>query len=122
MKLQLEQTAGRCVFTSSGRGYVVINQARHEGPLLVMGDTVRPWEAIAFEALAADHFAHLLSWQPEIVLLGTGATLQFPRRPLVAPLAAAGGGLEVMDTRAACRTFNVLAAEGRRVLAAVFPE
>jgi uncharacterized protein len=122
MKLHLEHGGGRCVFTSSGRGYLEINQARHESPLLVMGDTIEPWEATAFEALAADHFAHLLAWKPEIVLLGTGGTLRFPARALTAPLAAAGVGLEVMDTRAACRTFNVLAAEGRRVLAAVFLE
>lgn len=122
MKLHLEHSAERCVFTSSGRGYVVVNQARHESPLLVMGNTVRPWEATAFEVLAASHFADLLAWKPEIVLLGTGATLRFPARVLTAPLTAAGIGLEVMDTRAVCRTFNVLAVEGRRVLAAVFLE
>ena len=122
MKLHLEQTAGRCIFTSLGRGYVAINHARHECPLLVMGDAVQPWKATAFETLVADDFADLLTWNPEIVLLGTGAMLQFPARTLTAPLSAARVGLEVMDTRAAARTFNVLAAEGRRVLAAIFLE
>jgi uncharacterized protein len=122
MKLQLEQAAGRHVFTSSGRGYVAVNHTRHEHPLLVMGDVLQPWKATAFEALAAEHVTELLAWDAEIVLLGTGATLRFPERALTAPLSAAGVGLEIMDTRAACRTFNVLTAEGRRVLAAVFPE
>ena len=122
MKLQLEQATGRYIFTSSGRGYVVVNHDRYEYPLLVMGDALQPWKATAFEGLTAEHFAELLAWKPEIVLLGTGATLRFPERGLTAALAAKCVGLEIMDTRAACRTFNVLAAEGRRVLAAVFPE
>lgn len=122
MKLQLEEAAGRCVFTGAGRGYVAVNHTRHECSLLVMGNELRPWTATAFEALASEHFAELLSWKAEIVLLGTGAMLRFPAGALTAPLAAAGVGLEVMDTRAACRTFNVLTAEGRQVLAAVFPE
>lgn len=121
MKLQLEQGAGRYVFTGAGPGYVVINDLRHEQPLLVMGDELRPWSALTFEALTAEHFTELLTWKAEIVLLGTGATLRFPAGALTAPLAAAGVGLEVMDTHAACRTFNVLTAEGRRVLAAIFP-
>jgi uncharacterized protein len=122
MKLQLEEAAGRCIFTSAGRGYVAVNHTRHECPLLVMGNELQPWTATAFDTLTSEHFSELLAWQAEIVLLGTGAALRFPAGALTAPLAAAGVGLEVMDTRAACRTFNVLAAEGRRVLAAVFPE
>ena len=122
MKLHLEQAAGRHVFTSAGRGYVAVNHDRHECPLLVMGDELQRWNATAFEMLAPEHFTDLLAWKAEIVLLGTGATLRFPAGAVTAPLATAGVGLEVMDTRAACRTFNVLTAEGRRVLAAVFPE
>ena len=122
MKLHLEQAAGRHVFTSAGRGYVAVNQTRYEWALLVMGGELQRWEASAFETLTPEHFKDLLAWKAEIVLLGTGATLRFPAGAVTAPLAAAGVGLEVMDTRAACRTFNVLTAEGRRVLAAVFPE
>ena len=71
---------------------------------------------------ALEHFAGLLTHAPEIVLLGTGAVLHFPGPALTHPLTAAGVGLEVMDTPAACRTFNILTSEGRRVLAAVFVE
>jgi uncharacterized protein len=122
MKLQLEQTAGRCVFTGYGNGYVSVNEVRHDGPVVVIGDTLTAWEVTAFETLAAGHFENLLALSPEIVLLGTGATLRFPAPALTKPLTAAGVGIEVMDTRAACRTFNVLSSEGRRVLAAVFVE
>ena len=101
---------------------MAVNDVRHTHPVLVMTDALQPWEATAFETLAASHFLDLLAFNPEIVLLGTGATLRFPAPALTRPLIAAGVGIEVMDTRAACRTFNVLTAEGRRVLAAIFVE
>jgi uncharacterized protein len=59
--------------------------------------------------------------KPEIVILGTGASQRFPRPELSRALAASGVGVEVMDSRAACRTYNVLATEGRRVAAAILP-
>jgi uncharacterized protein len=71
------------------------------------------------EGLAADHMAAIVELAPEIVLLGTGASLRFPEPALLAPLYKAGIGVEVMDTPAACRTYNILLAEGRKVLAAV---
>jgi uncharacterized protein len=57
--------------------------------------------------------------KPEIVILGTGAAQRFPRRDLMRELAAAGVGVEIMDSRAACRTYNILATEGRKVVAAI---
>ncbi len=61
----------------------------------------------------------LAELKPEVVLLGTGTRLRFPHPRLTRALTDAGIGVEVMDTPAACRTFNILAAEGRKVLAAV---
>jgi uncharacterized protein len=61
----------------------------------------------------------LPSYRPDLVLLGTGACLQFPPPRVLAPLVEAGIGHEVMDTAAACRTWNILLSEGRRVLAAL---
>ncbi|HET7157715.1 MAG TPA: MTH938/NDUFAF3 family protein, partial [Burkholderiales bacterium] len=61
----------------------------------------------------------LLTTRPEIILFGSGATLRFPRPELTRAIAAAAVGLETMDTAAACRTYNVLTAEGRQVLAAL---
>ena len=69
--------------------------------------------------MTADDFAGCCRRTPEIVLLGTGATQRFPRPALTAPLHDAHVGLEVMDTRAACRTYNILVAEGRPVTAAL---
>jgi uncharacterized protein len=80
---------------------------------------IEPWDIAGFDALSRAHFEYLLSLQPEIVLLGTGTQLRFPAPALSRPLLAARIGLEVMDTRAACRTYNILMAEGRKVAAAL---
>jgi len=119
MKLHLAQAPGQNVFTGYGPGYVAINHVRHEKHLLVMADQLMAWDISAFEALEAAHFEYLLTFKPEIVIFGTGATLRFPRPEFARLLAAAGIGLEVMDSKAACRTYNILTAEGRKVLAAI---
>ena len=77
------------------------------------------WAPDGFDALGEPDYASLLSYGPEMVLLGTGTTQRFPHPRLVQSLAAARVGVEVMDTRAACRTFNILVAEDRRVAAAL---
>ncbi|MDB5865476.1 MAG: hypothetical protein JWO70_3282, partial [Betaproteobacteria bacterium] len=99
---------------------VAINNARYEHPVLVFPEgEVEPWDASSLDALTRAHFEALLERGPELVLLGTGATLRFPRPELTRVLATAGMGFEAMDTKAACRTFNILMAEGRRVIAAI---
>ena len=75
--------------------------------------------AYALGALKAGDFAGLLQHRPELVLLGTGATQRFPHPRLLSALSDARVGVEMMDTRAACRTFNILIAEDRRVVAAL---
>lgn len=120
MKLHLSGPSARNAFTGYGPGYVAVNGQRHERSLIVLPDRlVLDWPAGSFEALAAEHLAAVAALAPEIVLLGTGARLRFPRPELTLPLARAGIGLEVMDTQAACRTYNILAAESRRVAAAL---
>ena len=66
----------------------------------------------------ADHFARIAALEPELVIFGSGARLRFPAPALLRPLIDAGIGVETMDTAAACRTYNVLLAEGRSVVAA----
>jgi len=80
---------------------------------------LRDWSPQAFEELQATHMDILVELAPEIVLLGTGDVLQWPDSSVVAPLAAAGIGFEVMNTAAACRTYNILMGDGRRVAAAL---
>jgi uncharacterized protein len=120
MKLHFTRPEGQNLFTGYGDGYVAINHQRYEHPLLVApGLPVRQWDATAFEELTPAHFGALLELEPEIVILGTGTALRFPRPELTRPLAAAAVGFEAMDTKAACRTYNILMAEGRQVLAAI---
>jgi uncharacterized protein len=107
------------MFTGYGDGYVMVNRKRYERNLIILPDRIENWQAGTFEQLTAAHFEFLLALQPEIVLLGTGATLRFPPRSLTRALTESRIGVEVMDTSAVCRTYNILTAEGRRVAAAL---
>ena len=119
MKLHLAAPSGQNLFTGYGPGYVAVNHVRHEKHIVVTADQITEWNIGSFEALSAEAFESLLALEPEIVLLGTGSALRFPDPALSRRLAAGGIGLEVMDTRAACRTYNILIAEGRKVVAAI---
>lgn len=123
MKLQLSVGGTEPHFTGYGDGYVAVSGQRYEHPLLVIpGRAVEHWNVTSFETLTAADFDALLAMQPEIIVFGSGATLRFPRPEIVRPLAEAGVGLEVMDTRAACRTYNILLSEDRKVLAAILTD
>ena len=120
MKFHLEQSGGRNAFTGYGEGYVAVNGQRHQASLVVGAERlITDWPARSVEALAADHLAAIVEMAPDIVLLGTGSRLQFPEAARLAPLYKAGIGVEVMDTPAACRTYNILMGEGRSVVAAL---
>ena len=119
MKFHLSSGEGN-VFTGHGPGYVRLGVVEYRGNLLVTPDRiVEGWAPGGFEQLTDSDFAALAALAPEVALLGTGAKLRFPQPRLTRVLVEAGIGLEVMDTPAACRTFNILAAEGRRVAAAI---
>jgi uncharacterized protein len=121
LKLHLNSPDGRYQFTGYGEDHVLINGQRFEFGL-VLGPTLLDRESLMsvnFEAMEVKHFMHLASLDAEIVLLGTGPKLRFPHPSLTRPLIEARIGLEVMDTSSACRTYNILAGEGRKVLAAI---
>ena len=93
---------------------------RYESSLVLLPDRiVEHWNVPTLESLTQDEIGALALLKPELVLLGTGDLLRFPNSRLLASLAAAGIGAEIMDTRAACRTYNILAEEGRNVAAAL---
>ncbi|SCK07199.1 Mth938-like domain-containing protein [Vogesella sp. LIG4] len=122
MKLHEAKTGGSNLFTAYGAGYVEINGTRHSGSLIVTADSIQPWAPTSFETLAAEHFAALLALQPEVVIFGSGQRLRFPHPRLTAALSNAGIGVEVMDSNAACRTYNILLAEDRQVIAVLLGE
>lgn len=78
---------------------------------------VRDWPPQSLAQLTEENIEALLAFKPEVVIIGTGERLQWPPRKLMAPLIDAGIGYEIMDTAAACRTYNVLSYEGRTVVA-----
>ena len=123
MKLHLSNSEGRNQITSCASGFVAVNGVRHAHSLLVTpSELVADWPASDAHALTSAHLDAALELQPEVVLLGTGSRLHFPPTDVLSPLIEAGIGFEVMDTGAACRTYNILMAEGRRVLAALIVE
>ena len=120
MKFERDSTEGRNTFTGYGEGYVAVNGMRHTASLVVGGDRViTDWPAASVDEISADHLAAIIALKPEIVLLGSGKAFRFPDAARLAPLYKAGIGVEVMDTPAACRTYNILLGEGRNVIAAL---
>jgi uncharacterized protein len=120
VKIERDQAEGRNTFTGYGAGYVEVSGKRYTSSLVVSGERIIvDWPAHSVEELSADHMAAILELKPEIVLLGTGARFTFADQKILAPLYKANVGVEVMDTPAACRTYNILLGEGRNVVAAL---
>jgi uncharacterized protein len=126
MKLQSDVRFAAHAIASHGPGYVAVGAQRLTRTFLVghgiAGGIDPAWGPERFEELAESHFADLAALGADITLLGTGTRQRFPSPALLRPLIEAGRGIEVMDTAAACRTYNVILAEGRTVAAAIIVE
>lgn len=120
MRLSLELSAAANVIRAYAEGLVTINDHHIRQSVIVTPERlITDWPPQQFDELASSHFQALVELNPEIVLLGTGKHQQFPSPRLTHPLLSRGVGLEIMDTGAACRTYNIIMAEGRRVAAAL---
>jgi uncharacterized protein len=120
MKMQPDRLEGANLISRLEGSRLWVHQTGFEGSVLVPHrGPVQAWGPQRFEDLRADHFGAALGLKPELVILGTGSHLRFPAPALWHALMEARVGFEAMDTGAACRTFNVLASEGRAVLAAL---
>jgi uncharacterized protein len=119
VKLHLTTGKGQHLFSGHGPGYVAVNRVRYETHIVVTPASVTEWTVTDFDTLSAADFAPILALKPEVVIFGTGRIMRFPARELALALATAGIGLEVMDSGAACRTYNILAGEERKVVAAI---
>ena len=123
MKLQSDPHSGANTITGYGDGYVEINQVPYAHAVLLSSDgAISEWPAKSFEDLKASHFAQMVAIKPELVLIGTGSRQRFPRPQLLKSLIDAKIGFEIMDSQAACRTYNILVGEGRQVLLALIVE
>ena len=125
MKLHAD-TPDHLAITGHGEGWIAVNGQRHAGSLVVSSSgALSPWACTRFEDLSAPHFEQLLATDanpPELVIFGSGARLRFPPPAWLRPLLERRIGVETMDTPAACRTYNILAGEGRRVVVALLLE
>lgn len=120
MKLNLDLQAGTHVIRSYAPGEVRIGDRTLRQSLIVTATSlVEDWRPRTMDELQASDLADILALRPAVLLLGSGPRQQFPEHSLLAKLYAARVGFEIMDTGAACRTFNVLVAEGREVAAAL---
>ncbi len=120
MKLHLANLGDTKLFTAYGADHVMVNGERHDRSIAVLAEEVRSdWDAASFDMLDETHFAWFLAFKPDVLLLGTGAQQRFPHPRLYRALTDAGIGVECMATPAACRTYNILVAEGRKVVAAI---
>ena len=119
MKLHAAGPTGVNTITGYGEGYVAVNGERQESSVIVLPERIVPWPVKDFSALTPDDFAVFHELKVDIVVLGTGPKQRFPHPRLTASLAQARIGVEVMDVQAACRTYNILVAEERKVAAAL---
>ncbi len=119
MKLQPDAASGPSI-TGYGAGWVSVNGEMFTHNLFVNAQSGSAlWQCPGFEALQPEHFDPFIALQPELIIFGSGERIRFPHPSCLQNLYAQRIGVETMDTQAACRTFNFLAAEGRRVIAAL---
>ena len=121
MKIELDSIADHINrIDAYSIGQVTVAGTVYKSSLLVSRDIVVPdWPPQRFADLTLRHVEQITALDPEIVILGTGNLLTFPSELLLSPITERAIGLEIMDTGAACRTYNFLIAEGRNVVAAL---
>ena len=123
MKFQPDSLDGVNAISRLDAGRLWVHQTPFESSVLIpWRGEVQDWPAASPAALSADHFERLLAFEPELVIFGSGQVLTFVSPQLYRCLIERRIGIETMDTAAACRTFNVLANEGRKVVAALLLE
>ena len=119
MKFTQQLPSGINLIRRYGADFIVIGEQEIRSSCLVTANSLEPWTPRSVEELRAEHLGALFELAPEVVVLSTGAKQLFPRAALRAEFATRRIGLEVMEIGAACRTYNVLVSEERKVLAAV---
>ncbi len=100
-------------------GEISVNEKTIRQSVIITPTLIQPWEPRHIDELTAEHCQQLGEHNPEVVIIGTGKTLQFPSPQITAGLQVQGIGVEIMAHDAACRTFNILLAEDRQVVVAL---
>ena len=120
MELTLQQPGDHNFIRSSGPEGITVADTLYGNSLVLSAKSILPdWSVGSMDELSEDHLRPILELEPEVVLLGTGAQQAFPPPRLIMKFYENGIGFEAMTTAAACRTFNVMVSEERRVVAAL---
>jgi uncharacterized protein len=120
MPLAEELITGRNSIQAYQSDQITINERNyHQSLILSATEIISPWSVTHIDELNPGHLQAIVDQRPEVILLGTGDKQQFPDIEIIGYFADLGLGLEVMDTGAACRTFNILVAEHRQVVAGI---
>jgi uncharacterized protein len=123
VKLQSDPHSGANTITGYGDGYVEINKTPYSHAVLLSSDgEIQEWPVQSFDELSEADFSQMAALKPELIIIGTGKRQRFPKPELLKTLIEAKIGFEVMDSQAACRTYNILVGEGRQVLLALIVE
>lgn len=123
MKLHSDPQSSQNTITGYGIGFLEVNQTPYSHALIVQPEgEVLAWPVKETQDLSEDHFAMISALLPELVIVGTGKKQVFLNPKILQPLIKAKIGFEMMDSQAACRTYNILMGEGRKVLAAILLE
>lgn len=123
MKLHSDPQSSQNTITGYGIGFIEVNKTPYSQALIVQPDgDVLPWSVEECTQLLEDHFSMISTLKPELVIIGTGKKQLFLNPKILQPLIKAKIGFEMMDSQAACRTYNILMGEGRKVLAAIILE
>jgi uncharacterized protein len=123
VKLQPDKQPSLNTVSAYGPDYIEINAQRYTQSLLLSPESpVIEWSCTRFEDIKTEDFEQIAKLDPAVVIFGSGQRIRFPQAALIAPLIARNIGIETMDLQAACRTYNVLMAEGRKVVAALLIE
>lgn len=118
MKFAQDSQQDGYVITAYDDDTVSINGKRFSQSLIIANKQLdENWDITGIELLASNHIDQVLSFKPELIIIGTGSKLIFPAVEVYSTIIRLGIGVDFMDTRAACRTYNILMSEGRDVVA-----
>ena len=118
MKLVPDALQGHSI-SGYGPGWLAVNGEKSQSSVIISAKGYTAWNCNSFDNLQAQHFEQLIELNPELILFGSGDRIRFPQPQWLQSLYARRIGVETMDTQAACRTYNFLSAEGRKVVAAL---
>jgi uncharacterized protein len=123
VKLHSDPQSSQNTITGYGIGFLEVNQTPYSHALIIQPEgEVLAWPVEEIQDLSEDHFSMISALLPELVIVGTGKKQVFLNPKILQPLIKAKIGFEMMDSQAACRTYNILMGEGRKVLAAILLE